>query len=116
MTEQQLQTKIINFLFEQKIFAFKVIQATTSGQCDITACLNGVFVGIEVKKDNTHPTPLQEYTHKRILKSGGVVFVVKPKTFDNFKEKILELKNSIGIIVKKDVKQNSQSVKYKGGF
>jgi len=88
MTEQECQTKILQFLFSINVFAFKVINATTSGHTDITACVSGVFVGIEVKSDTGNVTPLQEYTHKRILKSNGAVFVVRPSTLEQFKEQI----------------------------
>jgi hypothetical protein len=91
MTESECQTKIIQFLFSKGIYAFKVINATTNGHTDITACLNGKYLGIEVKRDNAHPTPLQEYTHKRIMKSGGAVMVVRPSSLDQFKEAINNL-------------------------
>lgn len=95
MGEQELQTKIIKWLFENKIYAFKVINATTSGHTDITACVEGLFIGIEVKDSLGRVTTLQEYTHKRILASGGVVFVVRPDSLEDFKNQILKLRQYI---------------------
>lgn len=92
MKEQDFQTKIMKFLYEQGVFAFKVVNATTSGHTDITASINGVFVGIEVKTENGRVTPLQEYTHKRLAKSGGVAIVVRPSAFNEFKLWVLEMK------------------------
>lgn len=93
--EQELQQKIMEFLLKEKIFAFKVINATTAGHTDITACLYGNFIGIEVKAENGIISPLQEYTHKRLIKSGGAVFVVRPSNFDTFKKQIQQIKSLI---------------------
>lgn len=100
-SEQDLQTKIIHFLFAENIYAFKVVNATTAGHTDITACVNGVFVAIEVKAEHQNPTPLQEYTHKRILKSLGTVIVVHPSEFEAFKKLIYDLKKTVSVTVKK---------------
>lgn len=112
MTEQQFQTKLIKWLFDNKIFAFKVVNATTAGHTDITACINGVFVGIEVKAENGTVSPLQEYTHKRLLKSGGVVIVVRPSQFDEFKNFMTDMKKtaSIKLPIKPKKGENSDKV------
>lgn len=91
-SEQQLQTKIINFLVTENIYAFKVINATTGGHTDIVACVNGLFVGIEVKAEDQYPTLLQKYIHSRIQRSKGIVMVVQPSEFEYFKKCIYALK------------------------
>ena len=46
-----------------------------AGVPDIIACLNGRFVGIEVKRPGGIVSPLQQYNIEEIHKSGGVAFV-----------------------------------------
>jgi len=107
-SEQDLQIKIIKFLFSENIYAFKVVNATTAGHTDITACVNGIFIAIEVKAENQNPTPLQEYTHKRIIKSKGTVIVVHPSQFDQFKQLILDLKKTAYVTVRKEKVKNEK--------
>jgi Holliday junction resolvase len=45
-----------------------------SGVPDIVACIDGCFVGIEVKRENKKPTPIQERRMAEIRKAGGVAF------------------------------------------
>jgi Holliday junction resolvase len=46
-----------------------------AGVPDIIACLNGRFVGIEVKRPGGIVSPLQQYNIDEIHRSGGVAFV-----------------------------------------
>lgn len=46
-----------------------------SGVPDILACINGTFVGIEVKRPGGKVSELQKYQMEQIQKSGGVAFV-----------------------------------------
>lgn len=43
-----------------------------SGTPDIIACVNGNFVGIEVKREGAKPTKLQERRIKQIQEAGGI--------------------------------------------
>lgn len=45
-----------------------------SGVPDIVVCLDGYFIGIEVKRENKKPTPIQERRMAEIRKAGGVAF------------------------------------------
>lgn len=49
----------------------------TAGIPDIIACINGHFVGFEVKTDIGKPTKLQEATIRKILAAGGTAVVVR---------------------------------------
>lgn len=69
--EKDLQTKILDFLKDNKHFAVKTIVSNKSGIPDILACINGKFVGIEVKDTNKQPTRIQLYKLQGIRKSGG---------------------------------------------
>lgn len=46
-----------------------------SGVPDILACINGKFVGIEVKRPGGKTSALQDYNIEQIRASGGVAFV-----------------------------------------
>ena len=78
MTEQQIQAKIIKFLeTEYDAYTVKVITATKSGVPDIICCVEGMFVGIEVKRPSTknNVSKLQMYNLAKIEKAGGLGFV-----------------------------------------
>ena len=55
------------------------------------ACVNGYFVGIEVKGPNGKPSELQLYNINKIRKAGGFGMVLYPSAFNRFKEFINEL-------------------------
>ena len=65
---------------------------TKSGIPDILACVNGYFVGIEVKAQNGKPSELQLYNVNKIREAGGFAMVLYPSGFAKFKEFITELK------------------------
>lgn len=44
------------------------------GAPDILACLDGVFVGIEVKREGKEPTPIQHKRMAEIMHAGGLAF------------------------------------------
>lgn len=93
--EAKIQNKILNWLHSQKIYSFKVTSANTNGVPDIVACLHGNFIGIEVKAENGHLSAVQDYNHKRIRNSGGVIFLVRPNSFEQFKKQIEKISASI---------------------
>lgn len=64
---------------------------TKSGIPDVLACVNGYFVGIEVKAQNGKPSELQLYNVRKIREAGGFAMVLYPSGFDTFKEFITEL-------------------------
>lgn len=56
------------------------------------ACVNGYFVGVEVKAQNGKPSELQLYNIREIRKAGGFAIVLYPSGFNEFKEFIRNLK------------------------
>ena len=60
-----------------------------SGIPDLIVCLNGHFVGIEVKAEKGKPSKLQKYNIKKIKEAGGIAMIVYPDDFEDIK-KILE--------------------------
>jgi len=88
MTEQAIQKKIINYLEKNGAYVVKVISASKIGVPDLLVCINGTFVGIEVKKPTTLNTvsSLQRYNLKKIRECGGISFVAS--SIDDVKDLI----------------------------
>ena len=61
------------------------------GTPDILACVNGYFVAVEVKAENGKPSDLQLYHLDEIRKAGGLAFLLYPKDFEQFEQKIKNL-------------------------
>lgn len=57
---------------------------TKSGIPDLLTCVNGYFVGIEVKAPNGKPSELQKYNVREINKSGGIGIVLYPDQYHLF--------------------------------
>ena len=68
---------------------------TKSGVPDILACVNGYFVGVEVKAENGKPSEIQLYNIDRIKKAGGFAFVLYPSAFEKFKRFIDDLTRDV---------------------
>jgi Holliday junction resolvase len=85
--EKQFETKIKKFLDEKGCYYIKHFANayTKSGIPDILACVNGHFVGIEVKAPNGKPSELQLYNIKEINETSGFGVVLYPNQFEDFK-------------------------------
>lgn len=73
------------------------------GVPDILACVNGLFVAIEVKaQEGMDPTDIQKYELKLIERANGISVV-----FDGWNElKLTYLKNEIDSRVHPNIKEN----------
>ena len=93
--EKQFENRIKNFLKKEDCYYFKFwgTMYTRAGVPDLIACVNGWFVGIEVKSDVGLPSEIQKQNIKEIIESGGFAVVVRPENFDELKEMIHCLKN-----------------------
>lgn len=85
--EKTFENKVKSYLDSQgcwfvKFFANKF---TRVGVPDILACVNGYFIGIEVKASNGRPSDLQIWNRDQIRKSGGHSIVLYPDQFEQFK-------------------------------
>lgn len=92
--EKNFENKIKKFLEQQGAWFVKYwagSQFTKSGIPDILACVNGYFLGIEVKAQNGTPSELQLYNIRKINEAGGFAFVLYPSGFDDFKEFVINL-------------------------
>lgn len=91
--EKAFENKIKLYLKEKGAWILKTWSngIQRQGVPDILACVNGYFVGIEVKAEKGKPSDLQLWNIKKIKEAGGIAMVVYPKDFDNMKEIINEL-------------------------
>lgn len=65
-------------------------QFTKAGIPDIIACVNGRFVGIEVKASGGKPSELQILNLRKIHNAGGYAVLLFPDQWELFKEFITE--------------------------
>ena len=90
MTEKQFENKVKNFLKSKNIYYFKVWGNAfqRAGIPDIIACVNGKFIGIELKSEKGRASELQLWNIKKIRESGGFAGVYYPKDFERLKGEI----------------------------
>ena len=77
-SEKQVENHIKKWLTDNNYWHFKVHGGPfqRAGVPDIIACINGRFVGIEVKRPKGGRTSaIQEYNIDGITQSGGIAFV-----------------------------------------
>ncbi|MGM8215151.1 VRR-NUC domain-containing protein [Bacillaceae bacterium W0354] len=77
MKEKTIENQIKGYLDQIGAWYIKTHgnMFSKAGTPDIIACINGTFVGIEVKKPGGQPSALQLAQIKRIEQSGGISFV-----------------------------------------
>lgn len=93
--EKIFENKVKAFLKQEGAWFLKYWgggEFTKSGVPDILACVNGVFLAIEVKSPIGRPSKLQLFTIEEIKKSGGVALVLYPKDFEKFKTLVKTIK------------------------
>lgn len=91
-TGSQIQSAILSYIKEHCkgfVVAYKVEIASERGVPDLLFCINGKFIGIEVKGTGDHLTAIQAAQAKRIYEAGGKAFVVK--SLEDFKNIIKEI-------------------------
>ena len=91
--EKRFENKIKAFLKNQNCYHVKYFanRNTRSGVPDILACINGRFVGIEVKANKGKVSELQRWNLIHIRNSGGIGLLVFPSDWEVFIEKINEI-------------------------
>lgn len=92
--EKMFENKVKKYIkdsggWQVKFFAN---QMTKKGIPDILACINGYFVGVEVKAQYGRPSELQLYNCRKIREAGGFAFILYPSGFDEFKSFVNDLK------------------------
>ena len=89
--EKQFEAKIKKFLKDNNAWFVKYFANgyTKVGVPDILACVDGYFLGIEVKASNGKPSPLQIHNLKKIDDAGGFAVLLYPDQFDLFKDLVM---------------------------
>ena len=64
-------------LSRRGVTALRICDRYTAGIPDILCCVQGKFVGIELKDNSGTPSAPQERTIERIIKAGGVAGVCR---------------------------------------
>lgn len=84
--EKNFENKIKKYLKDNGVWFVKFFanSYTKKGVPDILACVNGYFLGIEVKASRGTPSELQKYHVEKINESGGFAIILYPKNYDNF--------------------------------
>lgn len=97
MLERDFQNEVIKFLKSQDIYYIKVWGGgyQKAGIPDLIICLNGLFIAVELKKEDGRPSALQLYNIEQIKKSKGQAIILKPSQFQEFKKNILEVKDNV---------------------
>ena len=70
--ESELQAKVIDLLEIYTQVINREVAATRRGVSDITCCIGGKFVAIELKDDKGTPSPQQLRYLEKVEESGGV--------------------------------------------
>lgn len=88
--EKTFENKIKKFIdkqggYEVKFFANAF---TKTGVPDVLACVNGKFIGIEVKASNGKPSALQIHNLKEIDSAGGYAILLYPENYSTFKDMV----------------------------
>jgi Holliday junction resolvase len=75
--EAKVGHKIRKFLMDRGVFVFKVHGSgmMMAGLPDLIACVQGRYVGIEVKMPGNKPSERQLYVHNLIRNAGGECIV-----------------------------------------
>lgn len=82
--EKKVKDKVVRVLKEEGVYYF--FPAThgygRSGVPDIVCCINGHFIGIEVKAGKNKPTALQVAEIEAIRRNNGTAVVVNEENWD----------------------------------
>jgi hypothetical protein len=74
--EATLTAKVKDWLDIQKdLYYWKASDRYTKGVSDIVVCVQGMFVGIELKKDGGVSSPHQKLFARQITSAGGIAGV-----------------------------------------
>lgn len=93
-SEYAFQKRVLEDLKKLDIYVVKTVRSNRNGVPDILMCINGRFIGLELKRDGEKPDPIQNHHLKLIRESGGVGLWTCPKTWNDVYAMIYDLKHS----------------------
>lgn len=92
--EKNFEKKVKKFLDAEGCYYVKYWGGgcfTRSGVPDLLVCVNGHFLGVELKAKTGKPSQLQLLNIEQIRKAGGRAIILYPDDFDMFKNLIKDL-------------------------
>lgn len=94
MIEKQFEKQVKDYLKEQGCWVLKTWSngIQREGVPDLLICINGYFVGVELKARNGKPSELQLWNIDKIRESNGFAMVLYPSAFERFKKLVEGLK------------------------
>ena len=70
---------------------FPIQQKAIKGDPDFILCINGLFVGLELKSDDGETIPLQDFKLDNIAKARGIALVSDPHNWSAVYEFLKEI-------------------------
>lgn len=89
--EKLFENKVKRFLQSEGAWFIKYWGGATftkSGVPDLLVCLNGMFLGVELKAPRGLPTDLQLHTLRKIDEAGGYAVLLYPDGYEKFKKMV----------------------------
>ncbi len=85
--EKNFENRIKKYLEKNNCWFVKFFANayTSSGIPDILCCINGRFVGIEVKQEKGSPSLLQKVHLSNIINCGGIGILAYPSGYEDLK-------------------------------
>ena len=80
--EKVVQKEIIDYIKSNGWYVIKVMRANEQGVHDLLACINGLFVSIEVKAEKYESNPMKQASEwqkrhlRRVKEAKGIAIVV----------------------------------------
>lgn len=112
-SEKQFEARVKAFLKQEGCWVLKTWSngIQREGVPDLLVCCNGLFIGVELKAANGHPSELQLWNVEEIRKAHGIAIILYPDQFDDFKIMIKQIKGgweSIGYKMQFNFKKGRQ--------
>ncbi len=79
-SEREVQTDIIKYIQKSGGYVTKIRAGNTSGIPDLLICINGIFIGCEVKAERFHKCPEMQMSpwqrkHKQMITDAKGLFI-----------------------------------------
>lgn len=96
MREKDFEKKVKDFLKKEGCWVLKTWSngIQREGIPDLLVCCNGVFIGVELKAENGHPSELQIWNVEQIRKAGGMAIILYPDQYEDFRIMIRQLRSN----------------------
>ena len=93
-SEKKVQTEIMKEIKAAGWYVIKVIKANESGVHDLLACINGLFISIEVKAERFTADPFKQASawqkkhYRLVIDANGIAMVIA--SVEQFKQTLIQ--------------------------